>query len=139
MQRINVVRLIVGGLVAGVVMGAVDWLIYGRLMAQEVDDMVRRLNLSSDVVAASTTAWMAVDLILGLLLVFTYVGIRPRFGPGPATAAIAGGVIWLAVTLVLGGYMMMGVFTNVAFVKGSGLFLGSALAASLAGGAVYRE
>lgn len=139
MQGINIVRLIAGGLAAGIVMAAVDWLIYGRLMEQDVIDMVRRLNLNSDVVAESTTAWIAIDLVFGMLLVFTYAAIRPRFGPGPSTAAIAGIMLWLAVTVVLGGYMMMGVFTNVAFVKGSALFLGSALAASLAGGAVYRE
>jgi len=139
MKGINLGRLIAAGVVAGVVMAAIDWLIYGRLMEQEVVDMIRRLNLNQFVVLESTTPWLVVDLIFGLLLAFTYVSIRPRFGPGPATAATAGVLLWLGVTAVLGGYMSMGVFTTQAYIKGSALFLGSSILASLAGGAVYRE
>jgi hydroxyacylglutathione hydrolase len=37
---------------------------------------------------------------LGLLLAWLYAAIRPRFGPGPATALRAGGFLWVATWLV---------------------------------------
>jgi hypothetical protein len=37
---------------------------------------------------------------LGLLGVFVYAGFRPRFGPGPRTAAIAGATVFMAAGLM---------------------------------------
>ena len=83
MGRINVSRLLIGGLAAGVVANALDYVINAYLMQAEGEDMMVRLNLSAEVVRSSATAWVIVDLIYGLLLVFVYAAMRPRFGPGP--------------------------------------------------------
>jgi hypothetical protein len=40
---------------------------------------------------------MFVFLFLGTLMTFWYAAIRPRFGPGPITAVIAGLAVWLVV------------------------------------------
>ncbi|UCC73419.1 MAG: hypothetical protein JSV86_02315 [Gemmatimonadota bacterium] len=39
---------------------------------------------------------MAVRFGFGLITVFTYAAIRPRFGPGLRTAIIAACIIWVA-------------------------------------------
>lgn len=139
MSGINVGRVLVGGLVAGVVANAIDYAINTYLMVDESSEMIARLNLNPETVAASATTWIVVDFIWGLLLVFTYAGIRPRFGPGPKTAVIAGVILWLAVAVTMAGLMAMGVFTQQAWMKSSALYLVSALAASIAGAAVYKE
>lgn len=139
MSGINVGRVLVGGLVAGVVANAIDYAINRYLMVDESSEMIARLNLNPETVAASATTWIVVDFIWGLLLVFTYAGIRPRFGPGPKTAVIAGVILWLAVAVTMAGLMAMGVFTQQAWMKSSALYLVSALAASIAGAAVYKE
>ena len=101
--------------------------------------MVQRLNLSAANIEASVMTWVIVDVIWGLLLVFTYAGFRPRFGPGPRTAVIAGVTIWLAVCAVFAGLMSMGVYTQQAYIKSSVLTLANTLVASLAGAYFYRE
>ncbi len=139
MSRINLGRVLIGGLVAGVVANVFDFVFNTYLLVDESADMASRLNLNSARVQASLTTWIVVDFVWGLLLVFTYAAIRPRFGPGPKTAAIGGITIWLAVTVTFAGLMSMGVFTQAAYLKSSVLYLVSAIAASLAGAALYKE
>ena len=135
----NVGRLVLGGLIAGVVANIGDYVINMYLMSDEAAAMVQRLNLSTAAVEGSVLTWVVVDVIWGLLLVFTYAGFRPRFGPGPRTAIIAGVTIWLAVCAVFAGLMSMGVYTQQAYLKSSTLTLANTLAASLAGAYFYRE
>jgi hypothetical protein len=121
------------------VANALDYVINAYLRAEEGADMAQRLNLSQDVMQSSTYVWVAVDMIWGLLLVFAYAAFRPRFGPGPKTATLSGFTLWFAVCIMFGGLMSMGIFTLPGFIKYSALTLVSALAASLAGAAIYQE
>lgn len=139
MARINIGKLVVGGLAAGVVGNALHFVIDRFLMTVERSDMVQRLNLSQQLVNDSFVTWIIVDLVWGFLLVFAYAAMRPRFGPGPATAAVSGATLWLAVASVFAGLTAMGVFTEQAFLKDSALNLVTTLAASLAGAALYQE
>ena len=138
-MTMNIGRILLGGLVAGVVANAGDYVINMYLMAEEGAAMAQRLNLSAAAVEGSLTTWIVVDMIWGLLLVFTYAGFRPRFGPGPRTALIAGVTIWLAVCVVFAGLMSMGIYTQQAYLKGSVLTLANTLIASFTGAYFYRE
>jgi len=139
MSKINTGRVILGGLVAGVVANALDFVINEYLMKEEGADMAQRLNLSEATLQSSVMAWVVVDFIWGLLLVFAYAAFRPRFGPGPKTAIVSGVTLWFAVCIMFGGLMSMGIFTMPGFIKYSALTLVSALSASVAGAAIYRE
>jgi hypothetical protein len=121
------------------VANALDFVINEYLMAEEGADMAQRLNLSQATLKSSLMTWVAVDFIWGMLLVFAYAAFRPRFGPGPKTAALSGFTLWFAVCIMFGGLTSMGIFTLPGFMKASALTLFSALAASLAGAAIYRE
>ena len=109
------------------------------LMEAEGTDMIQRLNLSQFAVQGSAVTWIVVDFIWGLLLVFAYAAMRPRFGPGPGTAAISSITLWAAVASVFAGLMAMGIYTQQAFIKESALNLVVALAAGLAGAYIYKE
>jgi len=139
MSRINTGRVVLGGLVAGVVANALDFVINEYLMREEGADMAQRLNLSEATLQSSVMTWVAVDFIWGLLLVFAYAAFRPRFGPGPKTALCSGSTLWFAVCIMFGGLTAMGIFTLPGFIKYSAFTLISALAASLAGAALYQE
>jgi len=139
MGRINIGRVLIGGLAAGVVANALDFVINEYLMKAEGIDMVQRLNLPAEAFETAMITWIVVDFIWGLLLVFTYAGIRPRFGPGPGTAAIAGLTLWMAVSAVFAGLTSIGIYTQQAFIKNSALFLMSTMAAVLVGAYLYKE
>jgi hypothetical protein len=139
MGRMNMGRLIAGGLVAGVVGNVLHAAIGMYLTTVEMSDMQRRLGLSQDVINSSMATWIIVDFVWGLLLVFTYAAMRPRFGPGPKTAVVSGVTLWLGVASVFAGLTAIGVYTEQAYIKETFLNLVTVVAASLAGAAVYKE
>jgi hypothetical protein len=138
---INTGKVIAGGLVAGIVLNAFDIVGNLTLFAADNQEMLRRLNLNPAVATDFSFAipWIVVDFVLGLLIVFTYAGFRPRFGPGPRTALTAGFCLWLGVTAVLVGFTSMGVFTQSMMMKGSLFALVNTAVASVVGAWIYKE
>jgi hypothetical protein len=139
MSGINLARVLIGGIIAGIVANAGDYLVNQVILVEDGTQLAQRLNLDQAQVAASATTWIVVDLIYGILLVFAYAAMRPRFGPGPGTAVISALTLYLSITVVLVGFMSMGMFVQDAFLRSAGLQLVITLAASLSGAAVYKE
>ena len=140
-MAINTGRVVAGGLVAGVVANAIDFVTNTYVLGADMQAWAASHNIDQATLTSGTVAgsWAAVDFIYGLLIVFTYAAIRPRFGPGVTTAIIAGLVMFLAPTIVLFGFTQMGMLTMPMFVKGAIGAIVSSLAAAVAGAAVYKE
>jgi hypothetical protein len=139
MPGINVRRVLLGGLVAGLVANAFDFVITSYVMATEFASMLARLNLSEAAMRPWIALFAAADFIWGVLLVFTYAAMRPRFGPGPKTAVVSGVTLWLASAIAVSILMAIGLHTPQSYLKSSALYLVSAVVSSLAGAALYKE
>jgi hypothetical protein len=139
MSGINVRRVILGGFVAGLVANGFDFVITSYLMAQEFAGILARLNVSEATAQSWIWAFAVADFAWGFLLVFTYAAIRPRFGPGPRTAIVSGVLLWLAFAIAVLILMAIGLHTFQSYLKSSALYLVSAIVASLAGAALYKE
>jgi len=139
LSAINTGRVIGGGLLAGVVMNAMDFA--GQmLLKDDMSQMVDRLGLNPSVLEpVNAPPWVAVDFVYGILLVLNYAAMRPRFGPGPKTALLAGFMLYGAVTVILYGFMTMGIFTEALFVKAAACTAVGTALASVAGAWAYRE
>lgn len=99
MGRINIGRLILAGLVAGLVSDALGYLVDGVLLSERWSDGMILLGRNQ----FSTMQWVwfnLAGLLGGLVAIWIYVGIRPRFGAGPVTAVYAGFVVWLLVSAI---------------------------------------
>jgi len=88
----NTKKVVVGGLLAGVILNAVDFatntFILGARMKAETDAF--KPGLSEQMMTGSAiTSYVIMDFVLGIALVWTYAAIRPRFGPGLRTASFA--------------------------------------------------
>jgi hypothetical protein len=55
---------------------------------------------------------IVMDLVLGILLVWTYAAIRPRFGPGMKTATYVAVLFWILAGIFLSGYLHMGMMSS---------------------------
>ena len=141
MSGINTGKVVAGGLLAGVVYNAIDFLINGMVMREEFGANAARLGLdaASQEAPAVIATWVAVDFLFGFVAVFLYAAMRPRFGPGPKTAIYAGLVIWLIGSGLLLGFSQSGIFTMGIFAKMLPLTLVNALVGAVAGAAVYKE
>ena len=141
MASINTGKVIVGGLVAGVVANVIDFVTNTYVLAPDWAAFAQGHNLDPNAMNNPTVAatWIVLDFLFGWLMVWTYAAMRPRLGPGVGTAVIAGLIIYIAPTLVLFGFTQMGLMTMAMFVKGSCGAIVSTLAAAVAGAAVYTE
>jgi len=99
MGKINVGRLILGGIVAGIVVDIVDYPIDGVLLAPMWNNQLSTWGRAP--FSGTQMAWfMGLGLIIGIVSVCLYAGFRPRFGPGVKTAIYAGFAAWILSTAV---------------------------------------
>jgi hypothetical protein len=140
MGKINIGRLILGGIVAGIVGDVLDYLVDGVLLAQRWSDEMLGLNKNE----FSTTQLIEYNLIglgFGILAVWIYVSMRSRFGAGWKTAIYAGVTAWaIGVLLPNAGFMcVMGLFSKhlTLFTTLGGLV--EFVAGTVAGAALYKE
>jgi heme/copper-type cytochrome/quinol oxidase subunit 2 len=113
MGGINTGRWLLGGVVAGIVI----WICEG-IAADAMTDAPEAHNLSMDMSAGMMIMTVVVSLLVGLTLVFFYAGVRPRFGPGPKTAAVVAAALWLGGHLVaLIGYQMVDLYPTGMLVR----------------------
>jgi len=141
-MAINTQKVVVGGLGAGVVMAVLDFLANGVLFREQNEAAMNALNpglAANTEGAGAMIIFIVMDLLFGILLVWTYAAMRPRFGPGPKTAMIAGLQIWIVAILMYLGMTAMGMWTWGYFILGSVVFLVILLIASSLGGFLYKE
>jgi len=140
MPQLNASRVVVGGLAAGLVMNIIDATTNGFLLGARWKAETDALNPGLAAKAASgTMGWVIVDFILGILTVWAYAAIRPRFGPGPRTALTAALVIWLAAHVAYASYAFMGYYSWSLICASSAGGLVAALAGGYIGARLYTE
>jgi len=139
MGGINVGRWLASGFAASVVV----FLVEGMASVFYMDEMETSLEALGITMEMSTSGWIMailVSLIVGMTIMFFYVAARPRFGPGPKTAILAGTVIWLCGNvLALIGYQMIGIYPTSMLVMWGGIGLVEMNLAALVGGWIYQE
>jgi hypothetical protein len=99
MGKINVGRLILGGIVAGIAIDIVDYFVDGVWLAQRWADGMAALG-HANFTSVQIIEFNVIGLITGILAIWLYAAIRPRFGAGVKTAIIAGLVVWALGTLL---------------------------------------
>ena len=141
MTRINTGKVIAGGLLAGLVFNIGDFLINTYLLAADYHTTLTRLGLNPAALESTDAilCWVIIDFLFGLLIIWNYAGIRPRFGPGPKTAILAGLPLYAAATLIVFGFASLGVFTMAIAVKGAVYSAVNTIVGSLAGAWLYSE
>jgi hypothetical protein len=140
-MAINIGRVVAGGLLAGVVANAVDFVTNNYVLGADWQAWAAQHNIDQATLMSGSViaTWTAVDFVIGILAVWTYAAMRPRFGAGVHTAFLAGLVIYLVPTVVLFGFTQMGMMSMDMFVKGSLGSIVSVFGAAIAGAAVYKE
>jgi uncharacterized PurR-regulated membrane protein YhhQ (DUF165 family) len=140
MGKMNVRRLILGGLVAGMVFNLVDYLVDVVMLGAEWSEGFKALGhngfSTNQLIGSGVTG-----LVGGTVAVWIYVGIRPRFGAGPKTAIYAGLAVWI-VGILLPNLIFMRIFglfpSHLTLMTTFGA-LAEAVSGAVAGAAIYKE
>ena len=141
MAAINTGKVLVGGLLAGLVFNILDTANGMLIMAEDFRANAKRLGLDPAVMesGAGMATWIVIDFLMGILVVWTYAGMRPRFGPGPKTAMLAGLVPYIAITLITYGLTTGGMMTMTIWTKMAVASFVITMAGSVAGAWAYKE
>jgi MFS family permease len=115
MDKINWTRVILGGLLAGVVINVVEFVLNSLVLGPQFAAAMEALGKPGGMTAGVTASMVAVGFALGIFAVWLYAAIRPRYGAGPKTAIRAGFAVWLL------GYLLMSLFPIVTGLFPAGL------------------
>lgn len=139
MGKINWGRVLLGGVIAGLVMNAL-WVAQGLLMMEEWKSAMERYGQSVEGEGATGLLHLLLPFVGGIAAVWLYAAARPRFGPGPKTAVLIGFANWIV------GYAVPGLAwgTTVAFPTRLLAImivwaLPAVILATLAGAWIYKE
>jgi hypothetical protein len=140
-MAINTKKVLIGGVVAGIVMNVIDFVVHFMLGARmKAESDAFKPGMADAMMTGSAMATgIIMDLVLGIALVWTYAAIRPRFGPGPRTAMYAGLLFWVLASIFFSGFMHMGMMSAGLWWSFAFLGLVNFLLAAWAGAKVYSE
>ena len=138
MGKINWGRVLLGGLVAGVVINIVEYVSNVYVFAAQNDAAMKALGVQ--LVPNAIPMFLAVGFVLGIATIWLYAAVRPRYGAGAATAVIAALGVWvIGYALPNFEIWLNGIFPARLVCIGTLVGLVEIIVAGVAGSAVYKE
>lgn len=140
MGKINVSRWILGGLAAGIVVNILAYVVDGVILAPRWARDMARLG-RPEFTPTQILLFNVIGIALGLLAVWVYAAIRPRFGAGMRTAICAGIAVWVASSLLPNASTMWvtGLFNNHLTLYTTAGALIELVVGTVVGAALYKE
>jgi hypothetical protein len=141
-MAINASKVVVGGLAAGLVANLIGYVGFGMLLGPrfEAEAVAVAPALAGRGMSGSAIATQVViSFIIGMLLVWLYAAIRPRFGPGPKTAVYAALVVWVCGFVFHIDLLLNGLATTTTYAMASVVALVQVLVSAWVGAMLYKE
>jgi hypothetical protein len=140
MGKISVGRVILGGIVAGIVGDILDIPVDGVWLAKRWTDGLNALGHPG--FGNNQLIWFdLLGIVTGIVAIWIYAGIRPRFGAGVKTAIYAGIATWILGFVVPNAAFMWiwGLFSErLTLCTTAGNFM-ECVVGAIAGAALYKE
>ena len=138
-DNINWVRVFGGGLLAGLIINIGEFILNEPILGAELEEVMAGMNQEPPGTGA-IMIFVMMGFAIGILAVWLYAAIRPRFGPGAKTAACAGLTVWALGWLVPNiSFMAMDFFPMNLLVIATVWSLVEVTLATVAGARLYTE
>jgi hypothetical protein len=112
MGQINRGRLLLGGLVAGLVITFGEYLLNGVILANYYVEVTAGLGVPQ-MSNATIGVFVLLSFVIGLVSVWLYAAVRPRLGPGVGTALKIAAAVWFfAYVMQVAGYWGLGIMDS---------------------------
>jgi hypothetical protein len=141
-RKINVGRMLLGGIVAGILLFLADGFIHEKLLHEHWMEAMKAAGRGVQAEEhGSDLAYFAVfELLRGLALAWVYAVIRSHFGPGPRTAVIAAVAVWaILFPLPFIAEIPIGFYTTTMLAMWSLYELITNVVAGLVAGSLYKD
>lgn len=100
MGKINWARVVLGGVVAGVIINVFEFVANGVFLAADWEAMMKALGRTNFPSPSAGVILLIWGFLSGIGVIWLYAAVRPRFGPGVKTALLTGFAFWLLTTVL---------------------------------------
>ena len=138
----NSTRIILGGILAGIVLFVIAGITNGVILGGDWDAWVKAMGPLNHAPSqgVATLIWLVVTILIGIAGLWIYAAVRSKLTPGPATAAKVGVVVWVCAFFAPElGNIALGAYPEKTIIVGSLAGLVGAVLSMLAGAWVYRD
>ena len=139
MNRINFGRVLLGGLVAGLVINIGEFLLNGVVVHSQMEADFKRMNLTPPGNGFVAVA-VGLTFVFGIVAVLLYAMIRSRLGPGPKTAIVTALILWFCICAYSGtiNMILLAIPANIMLVVIPWCLV-EYIVGTLVGAALYKE
>jgi hypothetical protein len=144
MNRLNWSRVVLGGLLAGMVINVFEFFLNGVVLAKDWAAALAALGIppiaGSRIAVFFVWSFILWGVLIGIFAVWLYAAIRPRYGAGPKTALGVGAFVWgLGYLLTSVTPFLLHLYPRRILAVGLTVGLVEVLLATLIGAWLYRE
>ena len=137
---INWQRVILGGLLAGLIINAVEFALNGVILQKDWAAAMKAMGRPENLTGGQIAAFNVTGFLIGIFAIWLYSAIRPRYGPGPKTAVCAGAAVWtIGYLLPSVAPMVLHILPRRLMATGILVGLGEIIVGALAGAWLYKE
>ena len=138
MGKINAARVLLGGLLAGLIINVFEYVLNGVVFASQWDAYMKILGRQMR--PGAIPLFIFFSFVAGFGLVWLYAVARPRLGPGPKTAALTGIGYWFfAYAIPAASHTAANLSPGRLTITVILILLVGVVLASVCGAAVYKE
>jgi hypothetical protein len=138
MGKINSARVLLGGLLAGLIVNIFEYVTNGVVFAAQWDEYEKMLGRQMH--PGAIPFFIVSSFVAGIGVVWLYAVARPRLGPGPKAAILTGIAYWFfAYAIPAANHVAANLAPARLTITVTLILLVGVLIASLCGAAVYKE
>jgi len=87
--------MILGGIIAGLIINIVEGVMNGVILKPQWTAAAKAIGHSGEISVRQIVAFNVWGFAAGIMTLWLYTAIRPRYGAGPKTAMCAGAAVWM--------------------------------------------
>ena len=106
MNRINFGRVLLGGIVAGLLINIGEFVLNDLILGPHIEADMKRMGLTPPGTGFAVLA-VGLTFIFGIVAILVYAMMRARLGPGPKTALLTALILWFCVYAYSGAINML--------------------------------
>ena len=138
MGKINLARVFLGGLLAGLIINIFEYVLNGVVFASQWDAFMKALGRQMR--PGAIPFFIVSAFVAGIGVVWLYAVARPRLGVGPKTAALTGAAYWFfACAIPAANHTAANLVPGHLTLAITFILLVGVLIASVCGAWVYKE
>lgn len=106
MSKINFGRVLLGGLVAGLIINIGEIVLNDLILGPHIEADMKRMGITPPGMGFAVLA-VTLTLVFGIVAVLLYAMMRARLGPGPRTALLTALILWFCLYAYCGTINML--------------------------------